>query len=77
MIRQLWDSDAHGSFHESGSMFDFRAGGLSTSSNQLYINIVINVNIYVHEVFIVRMGHAHPQSETQFCVTTDRYAAVI
>ena len=29
MIRQLWDSDAHGSFHESGSMFDFRAGGLS------------------------------------------------
>ena len=19
------------------------------------------------------MGHAHPQSETQFCVTTDRY----
>ena len=48
MIRQLWDSDAHGSFHESGSMFDFRAGGLSTSSNQLYINSVIHVNICIY-----------------------------
>jgi len=41
------------------------------------IHIVINVNISMYEVYIRRMSTAHPQSETQFCVTTDRYAAVI
>ncbi len=50
---------------------------VGTSSSQLCINSLINVNICYHEVYIRNMGQAILSMRRNFCVTTDRYAATV